>query len=341
MAENPANGGAPERLELQKRWTPPANPLDAIRDRAVPGVNPQGFAPPQVEQEEAEDTQTGEFEQPEVPEVKGNPYARLRVVERDAKRKAAENEELRRKLDTLLEAVAGKLGSSGEEEVEEEEPLNPVEGMLRKQDKILDRLESLEQQDKEKEEKQELTKAEVTANTQIKSFMEQANGYAPKLYENAMAHLANAKMIEVMDDNDTFTEEEAAQAVAEWVFDLKMKALNRGENPGEVLFRRATALGFDANSYVGKAKQPAAPAKPPVVPPNPVEQLAQEAKRKQGLGSISSMSGVTAQDPLKGLAALSEKDRVRAIYAHMDGNNSMRRRKPPTLEDLLKHKRVG
>lgn len=338
MSESPAtNSGVPERLETRGRWVPPADPLLALKGKEVSGPDEVNTS-----SEQREEAFTGGFEQAQQPVVgqqkpfKGDPYARMRVVEKEKRREKERADQLERQLNTLLEVVQEKVLAGGEEE-EEEEPLNPIDALARKQDKILQKFDALEEVQREQAQLTEAQQIEQIANQNIKGFMEQANSVAPNLYQNAMAHLANAKMVEFIED-EGLSEEEATEKVAEWVAGVKSKSVARGENPGEALFKRSVTLGFDANGYVSKASNGSGKPAKQKQGTNPAHEIQEESKRRAALGSISSMSGTTAQDPLKGTSSLSEKDRVRTLMAVMKERGDLRRMRAPSLQELLVHK---
>lgn len=332
MPENPAVSGAPERLEVVRSgWVPPMDPLLALKGKESHGPAPD--AEQGQEGDGEEQVVSGQQQQPPRP-FKGDPYARMRVVEKEKRREKERADRLEQQLNTLLSAVQEKVLDAGEDE-EEEEPVNPIEALARKQDKILQRFDALEEVQREQVQLTEAQKLEQAANQSIKGFMEQANQVAPNLYQTAIAHLANAKMVELTED-EGLSEEDATRKMAEWVADIKAKSVSRGENPGEVLFKRAVTLGFNAQAYVheqGQAVQKKVPAKK-----NPSHELQEESRRKSGLGSISSMHGTSAQDPLRGIASLGEKDRVRALMGVMKDRGDLRRMRAPSLSELLAHK---
>lgn len=338
MAETPAMSGAPERLEVTRSgWVPPVNPLLALRGKEVDAEQVADGGEEVVEQEEVRSAQVAVPQQVAQKPFKGDPYARMRVVEKEKKREKERADRLEQQLNTLLSAVQEKVLDAGEEE-EDEEPLNPLDALAKKQDKILQRFDALEEVQREQVQLTEAQKVEQVANQNIKGFMEQANQVAPNLYQSAMAHLANAKMLEIMEDQD-LSEEEATEKTAEWVANIKQKSVSRGENPGEVLFKRAVTLGFDANGYVNNSAGNSQPQKQKApAKKNPAHELQEESKRRSGLGSISSMNGTSAQDPLKGIAALGEKDRVRTLMGVMKERGDLRRMRAPSLQELLAHK---
>lgn len=345
-SSNPATGGAPkvERLQLQRTWEPPSNPLLELTPvdgdvQAAPSFQPQfeaqaeqGQHQEQVEVQPQQNGQRGNF--------KGDPFARMRILEKEKRKRDAKIEELEEQLSKLTSVIAEKLGEEGQEE-EEVDPANPLEALVKGQQRVREEIAELRESQQKREEMSESEKIESFANQQIRGFAAEADKVAPGLYQNAMAYLANVKMMEQMDDHD-LSEEDARAAVADWVANIKQKALKGGENPGEVLFRRATMSGFDAHGFVvgvkGSPKQPA--EKPAVKKPNAAAEIKQELQKKQALSSISGMQGSSTQDPLKGLAGLSESDRVKTIYSVMRERGDMRRMRSPSLDEMLAHKKM-
>jgi hypothetical protein len=226
--------------------------------------------------------------------------------------------------------VVEKSGVLDEEDEYEDEPTDPLSKLARGQEQILQEMETFKQgakQDKEQEARQSV---EDAANYQIREFAARAENVKPGLYQEAAAHLVNVKMAEIMEDNDDISVEDAQSQVTQWISNIKLKAVNSGKNPGEEFMRRSVLHGF-------KIEAPAA-AKAPTKPTatNATEKIARERERKEGLASISTVSGSPANDPIKGLAGLSEKDRVRAIMAIQREKGQSRR--PLPLGEILAHK---
>lgn len=355
-------GAAPQPDVLQvpnNVYRKPENPLNSLRSKTVQGVQDmvvngprQNVAIPVAEelpqpaqrqvavynadspQEATEGFESHDNEQvaptPQ-PEIKGSPYARIRVLERERALERKRAEELQEQV-ALLAKVVDKAGIMQEEEYEEEEPTDPISRLERKQDATLKEINDFKEsikRDREASVERNITNA---ADSAIREFAAKAEGVKPGLYQEAMAHLANVKLSEILEDNDEISEEDAKIELAKWVVGIKDKAVRNGKNPGEELMRRSLLHGF---------QMPAPPTQSGKVPTqngkeNATEKIAKEKSRKDGLGSISTVQGSPANDPMKNLAGMSERDRVRAIMNSQKERGQLRRSAP--LSELLAHK---
>jgi hypothetical protein len=269
--------------------------------------------------------------------IHGNPFARARIVERerDIERKRADKAE--EQLTTLLEALNKSNLGQAQEEVEIEESLNPLEAISKKQDQVLLEVAEWKKQQTEKEQAQVEETEDSRANGLIQSFVAQAEQAAPGLYTAAVAHLSNVWVSEYLEDNPDADESDANEHVANRARELKLRAAANGLNPGQEFLRRSALVGFRPDLAKAAQKAPQAPKAPKPIPP-PVQEIAQQQERRQALGSISSMQGSSTQDPMRGLASLPEKERVKALMSEMKNRGRMSRTIP--LSETLAHKMV-
>lgn len=333
---NPAQAGGEvsEPLQVSRRWQAPVDPLSGLSARTQQVDIPQQGA----QQEEPEQEEEREIQpqlQQEKP-IKGDPYARARVLERERDREKRRVADLEQKLNSLTEAIT-RLAPQVQEEEEEQEPLNPIEAISRKTDRVLQEMNDLKKQREQEVQHQQLSQEEQIANRGIQSFMEQAEKAAPGVYQSAVAHLANVKITEYLEDNPDASEDEAKEHVAVWAREFKLRAMREGKNPGEEFLKRSAIHGFNPNVA---AKPQKAPGAPKVAAPTPDPQVAfqEDLRRREALGSLSSMQGTAKVDPMKALSAIPDSKRVGAIMQEMKSRGRMNR--PIPLEELLAHKMV-
>lgn len=354
---NPAqdSGAVSEPLQVSQRWQPKANPLDTLVDKivdgndiGVPGAPPVQPEPLRVQRQgrqqapnawqEAEDVGGQEFQEPQgapEPPIKGNPFARIRVLEREKRLAEERNQRIEEQFIKLTESLS-KLAPQEEEDPEEDlSTLNPIEAISKRQEMILERIESREKQEQEEKEREQITEEERAADIHIQSFIQRAEQAAPGVYPAAVAHLANVKMSEYLDDNPDVSVEDAEAEVGKWARGIKMRALREGKNPAEEFLRRSVQVGFNPNGAVKPQKAPGA-TNQQQVQPNPAQQIQAEQRRKEALGSLSNMQGTSVQDPIKGLNSLSEKERIRTLMGMSKERGRMNR--PIPLHELLAHK---
>lgn len=303
----------PQRLQWQNRSVSPQEPSDDQGDGDVPIGQNNG----------------SEWQQKP---VGGNPYPRLRVVTRERDRERKENEALREQIGVLMKAVE-KAGILDEEDDDEEEiPGDPLSQLSRGQEKLLEKVEEIEQNAVKNEQKRQEIAVNDAANQQIKAFAAKLDQVKPGLYQEACAHVVNVWMSEELEDDDSISEAEAQQKVVARIDAIKKRAVRNGQNPGEEFLKRASLLGW---TYDGPAPQPQQGAAKPK--PDARAAVAQERERANALSSISSVSGSPAKDPMLSLKGMSEKDKIRAIQSRLRETGNMRR--GLSLKDMgLEHK---
>lgn len=351
-------GAAPQPDVLQvpnNVYRKPENPLNSLRGKTVQGVQDmvvngprQNVAIPVAEsqpqqvavynadspQEATGGSESDYSEQvapTHQPEIKGSPYARIRVLERERALERKRADETAEQL-ALLAKVIDKAGIMQEEEFEEEEPTDPISRLERKQDATLKEINDFKESIKTDRAIAQEMRVTEAADSAIRNFAAKAESVKPGLYQEAMAHLANVKLSEILEDNDEISEEDAKIELAKWVVGVKDKAVRSGRNPGEELMRRSLLHGFQMPAPPSQAgKAPTQSGKE-----NATEKIAKEKARKDGLGSISTVQGSPANDPMKNLASMSERDRVRAIMQSQKEKGQLRRSAP--LSEILAHK---
>lgn len=348
----PDNVGAAPAAEVlptpNTQYRRPENPMEKLKAKAVIGIHeeaslasghhPQAARPlvatynadsPQEATGAPESHDNVQVQPAPQPDIKGSPYARIRVLERERELERRRNNELAEQV-TLLAKVVEKAGLAEDDEVEEEEPLDPLSKIARGNEKMLQEFREYKEEREAKDANQQMSQIVGMANSQIQAFSAEADKIKPGMYAEAIAHLANVKMAEILDDDDSISESDAAAKVAEWANNIRIKAVKSGKNPGEEFMRRSVLHGYTL---------PAAPAKPvapkPVVP-NATEQVQKERARKDGLASISTVQGSPVNDPMRSTAGMSEKDRVKAILQSQKDKGQMRRSAP--LMETLAHK---
>jgi len=156
-------GAAPQPDVLQvpnNVYRKPENPLNSLRGKTVQGVQDMvvngprqnvaiPVAEPQPQQvavynadspQEATGGSESDYSEQVAPtpqpEIKGSPYARIRVLERERALERKRADETAEQL-ALLAKVIDKAGIMQEEEFEEEEPTDPISRLERKQDATL------------------------------------------------------------------------------------------------------------------------------------------------------------------------------------------------------------
>jgi len=343
-------GVVPQQETLQvpnTQYRRPENPMEQLRAKAVASVQdvmqesrypqpqplafkyeadaPQEATSAPVEPDYQEEAPQG------APEIKGSPYARIRVLERERELERKRAHDLEEQV-ALLAKVVDKSGILQEEE-EEEIELDPLSQLQKGQKDILDRFNNIEKNAAAaREQRAEMTVKE-RANQQIVEFAQRADQIKPGLYQDATVHLINVKMAELLEDNDSISTEEASAQVTDWIASVKSKAVQSGKNPGEEFLKRSILHGFQMPT-------PSQPGNVPTqkgnVEADASQRIAKERERKQSLGSISTVGGAPANDPMKSTASMSEKDRVRTIMATYKERGSFRR--GGTLSETLAHK---
>lgn len=357
-------GVAPQAEVLQvpnNVYRRPENPMESLKSKTVQGVQdfvaygPRQNVAETVVEEPAPRTRqpqvavynpdtpqeaTGDHESHDSPqehpspqgEIKGSPYARIRVLEREREIERRRSRELEDQV-ALLAKVVDKAGIMDSEEEEEELPTDPLSQIARAQQATLKEIHDFKEESKKKEQAEAEEKLMQVADHGIRAFIEKANSVKPGLYQEAMAHLANVKISEFLEDDDSITEDEAKIKLAQWVVGLKEKAARSGKNPGEELLRRSVLHGYNVNipapSQSGRVSTQSGKE-------NASDKIAKEKERKAGLGSISTVHGSPAADPVRNLANIPEKERVRAIMQSQKEKGQYRRSAP--LSELLAHK---
>lgn len=331
----------------------PEDPLKALAHKVVPGT--QGGGPPlgapvyqfnpaptqepeeYATQEATEASQSHENEDGDggpTPEVKGSPYARLRVLERERNLERQENNALREQLSVLAKAIE-KSGLLEEEEVEEE-PLDPISRLAKGQEKVMQEVQSIKEAYSQEVEQKAISAEEAAANAQIREFVAKANELKPGLYQEATAHLVNVWISEELENDDSMSFDKAKEVVNERIAKIKSKSYKSGKNPGEEFMKRAVLHGFDIDKAVGgkNGKVSTQVGKPKA--DDAASKIAAQKARQESLASIATVQGSPVNDPMKNLSAMPEKDRVRAIMQQMKESGNSRR--PPLLSATLAHK---
>lgn len=356
-------GAAPQPDVLQvpnNVYRKPADPLKSLLSKTVQGVQdmasngprqnvalnvaepePQQEAPmvavfnPDSPQNATGGSESHENSEPNPspqPEIKGSPYARIRVLERERALERKKSEELQEQV-ALLAKVVDRAGILTEEEEEEEEPTDPLSKIAYEQKKTREEILNFKQEMQKKEEALAERSLHDTADYAIRSYAAKAETVKPGLYQEAMAHLANVKLSEILEDNDEISEEDAKIELAKWVVGVKEKAVRSGKNPGEELMRRSVLHGFQVsipqNSKTGKAPSQ-------IGKESATDKIAREKAKKESLGTISTVQGSPANDPMKNLVNMSERERVRTILQTQKDRGQLRRSAP--LSELLGHK---
>jgi len=226
-----------------------------------------------------------------------------------------------------------RAGILTEDEEEEEEPTDPLSKIAYEQKKTREEITNFKQEMQKKEEALAERSLHDAADYAIRSYAAKAETVKPGLYQEAMAHLANVKLSEILEDNDEISEEDAKIELAKWVVGVKEKAVRSGKNPGEELMRRSVLHGFQVsvpqNTQTGKA--PSQNGKE-----SATDKIAREKAKKESLGTISTVQGSSANDPMKNLVNMSERERVRTILQAQKDRGQLRRSAP--LSELLAHK---
>lgn len=304
-------------------------PAPKPRQPQVAVFNPDS---PQEAPGDAESHDNGQGQPAPQGEIKGSPYARIRVLEREREIERRRSRELEEQV-ALLAKVVDKAGIMDAEEEEEELPTDPLSQIARAQQATLKEIHDFKEESKKKEQADAEERLMQVADSGIRAFIEKANSVKPGLYQEAMAHLANVKISEFLEDDDSITEDEAKIKLAQWVVGLKERAAKSGKNPGEELLRRSVLHGYNVNiptpTQTGKASTQSGKE-------NASDKIAKEKERKAGLGSISTVQGSPAVEPMKNLANLPEKERIRAIMQSQKDKGQYRRSAP--LSELLAHK---
>ena len=348
MPDNVGAAPAAETLQTPNtQYRRPENPMEKLKAKAVIGVHEEaslssGHSPqvarplvatynadsPQEATVAPESHDNAQVQATPQGDIKGSPYARIRVLKRERELERRRNNELAEQV-TLLAKVVEKAGLVEEEE-EEEEPLDPISKIARGNEKMLQEFREYKEEREAKDANQQMSQIVGMANSQIQAFSAEADKIKPGMYAEAVAHLANVKMAEILEDDDSISESDAAAKVAEWANNIRIKAVKSGKNPGEEFMRRSVLHGYTLPTAPAKAA-----ANKPVVP-NATEQVQKERARKDGLASISTVQGSPVNDPMKSTAGMSEKDRVRAIMQSQKDKGQMRRSAP--LLETLAHK---
>lgn len=336
----------PEVLQAPNtQYRRPENPMERLKAMAVLGAQDEvrltntrplvatynADTPQEVTAAPVEPYFQEQAPQP-APEIKGSPYARIRVLERERELERKRAQDLQEQV-VLLAKVVDRSGILEEDEEEEEIDLDPLSQLQRGQQDILDRFDNIEKQATAAQEQRVEMTVKERANQQIIEFAQRADQIKPGLYQDATVHLINVKMAELLEDNDSITSVEAAEQVTSWIASVKDKAVRSGKNPGEEFLKRSILHGFTmpVPTQAGNV-----PTQKWNVESDAAQRISRERERKQSLGSISTVGGAPANDPMRNTAAMSEKDRVHTILAAYRERGSFRR--GGTLQETLAHK---
>ena len=269
-------GGGELRQLLEKMQTGGAE--ESEQEEAIeypPEATTAPYSPQNVEQV-GQPTQDSD--------IKGNPYARARVLERDNKKLRQKQADLEAKLNQVLDRLAG--GQPAVEE-EEREPEDPVERIHYGIKKSAEEVAALREEMAREKQQARVNALANDANNTIQEFSARVEQVAPGAYKGAVAHLANLWISEKIEDED-LSAEDAQQEVARKAETLKLKWRSEGLDPGEEFFKRAIAAGFRFNVTPSNYTQP-----------NATQQIKKEASKRKGVASISGMSGAPSKNPMK------------------------------------------
>lgn len=326
----PAEGGVVPgavKLDPLAPYARPENALESLISRAQEGPDPRF-----MEASDGEEVPVASPLQPQIqpePEIKGNPYARIRVLEREKRLQEARERETNEKLSLIVQALEEGAGAREQEDVIEDG--DPISMLSRKQDAQAEALKELLKRQEDEKKHQELQQIEMHANTQIQEFAKMADGIEQDLYKKAVAHYVNVMLAEALEDTDK-TENEAAKDVGKQIADMKIKFVRAGKNPGEEFFKRAVLHGFQVPQVRAQQSAQQAQGKP-----SAKEQVAKAKDKKDVLSSISSVQGTVKRDGVVDLGKLDEKDYFRRIVqlAKERGGSVYR---TPSLSETLAHK---
>lgn len=321
----PATGGAVQPVNLGAApYQKPNSGLEALLERATEGPDPDEVG---VEDGEGAALETVGEPQGE-PEIKGNPYARARVLEREKRILEQRMRERDDQFNQLIKAI--EEGASGKTE-DDDEPIDegdPLTRLDRKQEATNRKLEQLLEQQKESKQVAELMHLEAVANAKIQEFAVRADGVEKDLYKKAAAHYLNVLMSDKLEDTD-LSVEEAKRELAGQIAEMKIKFVKSGKNPGEEFFKRAVLHGF----VVPKVAESPSPTPAPTAK----DQIAKAKGKKDVLASLSSVQGTVKRDGVGDLSKLNEKENFRRVLQlAREKNGSMM--KVPSLAELLAHK---
>jgi hypothetical protein len=238
----------------------PGEPFDAAEETLDDG---QEVA---VEQEASEEQGEDQQEEGGKP-VRGNPFARLRIVER-------ENKVMSARFNELIDRLTPKEREEAEEEIEVPDfDANPLAAIHAQQRRTETRIEKMERAAREKEAKREFQSAITIANEAIKDFAEETPDYS-----DAIKHLCAVDYEEAMDENPELSEKEVDNLLTQKLEQKKLNWLRAGKDPGEELYKRAIKKGYAPGSESKKG-------------PDAKEIIAADKKRAAAGASIAKAAG--------------------------------------------------
>lgn len=288
---------------------------EPVQESVEEQPQPAPLPPPQAQQDDRQ--------------VKGNVFARLRVVERERDIEKRRAKEAQDRLVQVLEMVLDQ--DQPEQEPEEDyHEIDPVARLERKVDRVARTLEEEKLAEEQAEREQEAMQELMTANMAIRQFAAQAG----PLYTSAIAHLAAMEMDEYLEEHPNVTPQEAELNLLQEMENNKVKWLQQGRNPGQELFKRAIRRGFTFPVEQARAAQA-----PPRQAPPARQSATEEVRREQGrsVRSLGPAQGGAAPQATNArtLATASESDFQDKVLRMVQERGGPALRRSPKMREVL------
>lgn len=180
----------------------------------------------QVAQIEPQTTATGR-------PVKGNVFARNRILER-------ENRVILRRMEDLIERLDRQANERQEPEIPEVDfDDDPLRAIHARQQRIEESIRRDREEAQRRELEREMRTRNTVANEAILDFAERTPDYA-----QAIEHLAAIEMEEALEENPHLSEDEVDAMMSQKLAEQKIRWIQEGRNPGQELYRRAQRRGY-------------------------------------------------------------------------------------------------
>lgn len=204
-----------------------------------------------VAKESGEEAQ-GEEEPKSSKKKIGNPFAALRVAEKN-------NRILNDRLSRLILALEQQKVAQPEEEVPEDEPdfgSDPLGATHAKVEKLLNETKESKEREKKRQEAAQQEEIMRAADQAMMSFKQKVG---EDKYQAAILHLVRLRKADIEETMPDLTAEEVDQLVYREAAQEKFHLASRGMNPGETFYKYAVRHGFNPDAFDAAKKAKTAP----------------------------------------------------------------------------------
>jgi len=224
----------------------------------------------------------------------GNPHARARIAERDARI-------AQQRFQALWNAMQQAALQPDEEEVEEQAPdfdSDPLQYLRHKLDETTTKLQQQQLREQMEKQQQVLSQSLQAGAQDIRTFAAESNG----VYPEAMQHISNVRIADLLSQNPQLTYQEANQLLARDAARKIVMWQSQGLSPAEQFMDEAIRLGYDFESAL--ARHGFLEQQQQRVPQTAKQTIQREVKRENKTRTVGNLGGkpvkkrITANDAL-------------------------------------------